>query len=297
MSRAWPAAASVATAVVVVLVGVAQGWWRGGTRVPPPSQPLVATPSLSARTLAFGDPLSARLDLLIDPRAADPASVRVKPRFTPYRIVGTTLTTRRAGGALLSYRYALECLSPACVPGKAQSEQLFLATVVSYRTRSGAVEKRTVDWPDYTIVSRLNDADRRNPTDRLRANAALPAVSYRFDPGTLQVLLPALSGALAMLAAALAALAFRRRAQPIALAGPELAPLDRALLLVRASTANGFPAERRKALGRLARELRASGRLELADTAVRLAWSAESPSADAAGSFATEVETSIGAET
>jgi hypothetical protein len=294
---AFALGAAVTAGAVVLVIGVAHGWWRRAAHVAPPSQPLVANASLSTRSVRFGDPMTARLDLLVNPRKANPATLRVKPRFSPYRVVAATLRTRSAGATLLSYRYALECVTAACVPGRAQTELRFLPTLVSYRTRTGRLVTQSVEWPSYETASRLNDADRLAPTDRLRTDASLPAVTYRIVPGTLQALLTALSAALVVLAAALAALAFRRRPQPVAEALPELAPLDRALLLVRASTANGFPGERRKALGLLARELRASGRSDLAHTAVRLAWSAEAPSPDAAGAFASRVEAVLGEET
>lgn len=286
----------VAAAAAVLAVGLAGGWWRSSPGVPRPSQPLVATASLSARTLEFGDPLGARLDVLVDPDKADSSSVSVRPRFAPYRISGTVLRTRRTGSVLLSYSYTLECLTAACVPSRAQVEQRFLPALVSYRTRSGRLERRTVDWPSLAIASHLTDADRQDPTERMRADTALPAVSYRIDPRTLRALLAALSAVLVVLAAALVALALRRRAVPTAPAEPELPALDQALLLVRASSANGYPAERRKALGWLARELRASGRADLAGDAARLAWSAEAPSAEATGTFAGQVETSLGDE-
>jgi hypothetical protein len=290
-------AAGATLAAAVLVVALAHGWWRGGARVPPPSQPLVATASLSTRSGSFGDPLTARLDLLVDRRKVDPATVSVKPRFSPYRVASTALRTRSAGTILLSYRYELECLSLACVPGRAQAEHQFLPALVSYRMQSGRLVTQPVEWASYETASRVTAADRLAPTERLRTDAALPSVTYRLDPGTLQALLTALSAALVLLAAALTTLAFRRRAQPLTPAEPELAPLDGALQLVRASTANGYPAERRKALGWLARELRASGRSDLAHAAVRLAWSAEAPSPEATDAFAAQVEAALGDET
>lgn len=284
----------LATAAAAVLaVGLATGWWRSSARIARPAEPLAATARLSVRTLGFGDPLGARLDVLLDPDVADPSSVRVRPRFAPYRVTATVLRTRRAGSVLLSYRYELECLTPACVPARAELERRFLPALVSYRTRSGQLGRRTVDWPSFTVVSHLSDEDRRDPTARLRVDTTLPAVTYRIDPGTLQALLAALAVAFVVLGALLVALAFRRRAEPAAPAESALPALARALLLVRASTTNGFPTERRKALGRLARELRTAGRSDLAGDAARLAWSAEAPSADATGTFATQVESSL----
>ena len=285
---------AAALAAVVLLVGVAGGWWQGSGRAPRPSRPLVASASLWPRALEFGDPLVARLELLVDPAAVDAASVRVEPRFAPYRVRATTAKARSAGRAeLVSRSFALECLTPACVPERQQVERRFLPVVVSYRTVAGRAARMEIDWPSVRLSSHLSDADRAAPAARLRVDAPLPPVSYRLEPGALRAGLAAGAGALAVLAAVLAALGLRRPRGAVPAPEPELEPLARALLLVRASAANGFPAERRKALGRLARELGASGRSDLAHAAARLAWSAESPSTDAAGAFAAHVEKSL----
>jgi hypothetical protein len=281
-----------AAAVVGGVAWLAQGWWQSETRIAAPSQGLVSTVSLSVRSVAFGDPVTARLDLLIDPGAIDPASIRVRPRFSPYRIVGISRRTRRAGAMLVSYRYALECLAPECVPPRAQVERRFLPARLSFRTRSGHSETQALDWPSYQSSSRVSDADRRAPAERLRADAPLPPPLYRIDPGTLRALLTALSVALALAAAVLATLALRQAPEPSTPAGPLLSPLDQALQRVRASTSNGQPAERRRALGRLARELVAVDRDELARDATRLAWSEDAPSPESAGAFAAHVEAS-----
>jgi hypothetical protein len=296
MSRLLAGLGVLAAAAVVVVLLLALGWWQSEGRLATPSTPLLSTASLSVRSLAFGDPVTARLDLLVNPSAIDAASIRVTPRFSPYRIVGTSRRTRTAGAVLVSYRYALECLTPECVPPKPQVERQFLPAFVSYRTSSGASARQVVDWPSYQISSRVSDADRAAPTERLRTDAALPAPSYRIDPSTLRALLTALSVALALGAAALAALALRRKPHPAAAAGPPLSPLDQALQRVRASTANGRPDERRRALGRLARELLAVNRDALAHDATRLAWSENSPSPESTGAFAAHVEASCGEE-
>ena len=279
----------VGAVAVAVAVGLALGLWRG-SESKLPGRPLTATASLSTRTLSFADPLSARLDLLVDPRSIDPATVRVRPRFGLYRVVSTSLHTRRAGGVLLSYRYSLECLVPGCLPGRTLAERRFLPALVSYRTSGGRLARRAVDWPTYTVVSRLSSPDIGDPTAHLRSDAPLPPVSYRISPGTLQGLLAGVSAAFVLAAAALVALALPRRRTA---GGPTLPPLEQALALVRASTANGYPSERRRALGRLARELRAEGQRELAQSAVHLAWSADPPTVEATSDFADHVEESL----
>ncbi len=210
MRTRWIAAVAGAAAIVLAS-GLALGWFHGRAPVTAPPQPLAATASLSPHTLRFGDPLGARIDVLVDPKEADPASVRLRPRFAPYTIVATDVETSSAGGILLSYRYTLECLSAACVPGRAPSDRRFLPAHLSYRTPAGRLERRTIEWPGFTVASRLTAADLGDPTARLRTDAPVPAVTYRIAPGTLRTLLAALSAVLVLAAAALVALALPAR--------------------------------------------------------------------------------------
>ena len=294
MTRLAVGVAAVLAATVVAVVGLAQGWWRGAAHVARPSKPIAATASLSTAQLSFGDPLTARIEVLVDPAAVDVSSVRLRPRFAPYRIVSLGRTTTRDKAVLLSYRYGLECLTEACVPSRVPTEHRFLPALVSYRTASGSPAAQQVEWPGFEVTSRLSDTDRTAPGTHLRSNAALPLVSYDVAPGTAHALLIALSVALALGAAALVALAFRPRPVVAAAADSDgLSALARALLRVRASTLNGQTAERRRALGNLGRELRAVDHDTLADDSARLAWSAHDPSPEATTEFAEQVESTV----
>lgn len=289
MRRSWAWIVPVATAAFVLVLGLGLGWWTGTTAAHPPVRPFTATASLSAQAISFGDPLAARVDVLVDPALIDPASVSVHPRFGLYRIVGTARRATHAAGDLLSFRYALECLGPSCVPLRSRVQRRFSPALVSYRTRSGDDAARRVAWPSYQLASRVTAAARNAPATSLRFDAAAPPPTFRIAPGTLQALLTALAAALALATCVLAWLALRP-ATPGA-RRPSVSRLDQALQAVRASTDNGRPAERRKALGWLGRELRTVKRSDEADEARRLAWSATAPTARSAGDFAARVET------
>ncbi len=289
MSRrfAGPALVALGLPALVVLGGLALGWWGNGGAPAAPPAPLAATASLSARAISFGDPLTATLEVVVDPRSVDPAGVRVRARFAPYHVVGSNVETRSDGGVLRSYRYELECLEPACVPAAGSPERRFPAAVVSYRA-GGHTLTRRVAWPGYRVASRVSAADRQTPAERLRFDAAVPAPSYRVAPGTARAILAALVVVLALAAAGLLVVAFRPRR--FTSGAPLLSPLEQALLLVRASNRNGKPADRRRALGFLGRVLRTLDRGELAGDARRLAWSAPQPTAESAEEIASRAE-------
>ena len=103
-------------AAVVLAVVLALGWFRGGSG-PAPTQPLSATAALATPALSFGDPLAARVEVLADAKQVDVGSLRVRPRFAPWRIVSETRERHTGAGTLLVYHWTLECLSQACLPG------------------------------------------------------------------------------------------------------------------------------------------------------------------------------------
>ena len=283
-----------AVLAVVLVLFVALGWRPGSDSETRPAQPFAATASVSPAAVPFGDRLGARLDIVVDPRKIDVGSVEVRPRFGLNRVIGSALKRTSGTGELLSYRYVLECLLPGCAPQAARVARRFPPALVSYRTREGQLVNQQVLWPAYQLVSRVTEAERQHPVSSLRFDASSPAPSYRIAPDTLRALAVVLAALLAVAAVVLAWIALRRHAA--AEGGPATSRLAQALQAVRASTANGHPEERRKALGWLGRELRAVERPTEADAARRLAWSAEPPTPRSTGEFATEVESADVAE-
>ena len=78
---------------------------------------------------------------------------------------------------------------------------------------------------------------------------------------------------------------------------PVRPPLERALELARAELGNGVgPAERRRALERVARELEVLGYEALADDARALAWSPHVSTGEDVESFARRVEDAVSPE-
>ncbi len=285
----WLIPAAAAAVVVVLVLGLALGWDRSGDEGAAP-RPFAATTALSSQTVSFGDPLLARLDVVVDSRSVDPASVEVEPSFGAYRIVDHTLERTHGSGERLAYRYVLECLDPVCIPAGNRVEQRFQPATIAYRTRAGEKVTQHVAWPRYLLSSRLTEAERRHPEQNLRFDTTPPPAHYRIDPGLLRALLAVAAALLALTTAILVGLALHPRTAA-GVDRPSESRLQQALRAVRASTVNGQPTERRKALGWLGRELRAIERPSEANEAGRLAWSAETPTAESASDFATKVET------
>jgi hypothetical protein len=301
--RRGPAAAGLvvaAVAAVLLAISLADGWWSGRAGTAAPSSAISAQVSLSPAAVHFGDPLTARAELALDPARVETSSVRLVPRFLSYRVVRVERELSHAGGLVtISYSFALECLEAGCAPGRAQVPLDFPAAIVRYRTRAGTPRRLALPWPEITVASRLDDADRADPAAHLRADPSPPPVSYDLSPGTLVDGLATASGLLVLAAGLLLLLALRRSAatEPLAADGAGRTPLEAALLLVREAASDGHgPELRRLALQRLVRALGRSQRGDLAQAASRLAWSNREPSAHTALELADRIEHELSEE-
>jgi hypothetical protein len=293
---AVPAALAVVAATVVVTLGIADGWWSGGSSTPP-RQAVSAQASLSPGAVHFGDTVVARAIVAVDPRRVDPATVTLRPQFLSYRVSRSSREVSSAGGSTtIDWTFALECLGAGCAPGRPQVVLQFPTASLRYRTPAGEARRLRLTWPTITVASRVDDEDRAASTAHLRVDAAPPPVSYGVAPEPLRDGLVAGAGLLVLVAGALLYLAFRRRPTPVAALepAPSSSPIDEALRLVRETAANGHePDLRRLALQRLVRELRTAGEPALADDAGRLAWSDGPPSAARAEELADRVEREV----
>ena len=131
--------------------------------------------------------------------------------------------------------------------------------------------------------------------------SSLPAVTYRVAPGVLVVLLLGGAALAALAAAALAYVAWPRRAPPEPEPEPEpqpepvLSPLEQALALLEESVRSDGAAEQRRALELVAEELELAewGDRDLARTARALAWSEGVPPVDQTNRLAARVRSAL----
>jgi hypothetical protein len=269
------ATCALAVAVVLVLRG-------GDERESSLFQPIRARATAAPAVHQFGDRVVAEIEVMLDPGRVDPASVTLNPDFAPFTVIGRSRQqTESEGVALQTHRFTLTCLGPRCLPGRTPKAFPLEDAVIAYRLRSGASRRLSLEWPRLTGTSRLEVpelAQSREPP--FRADVAPPSASFRVEPARLSALL--LGGALLLVlfAAALLSPELRRllllrarRRDPSA----GMTPLQHALLLVERSLASGNAEDQRKAIDRLARELRRAGDDELSAAARRLAWSARAP--------------------
>jgi hypothetical protein len=255
----------------------------------PRGQSFAASTSISPLTSAFGDPLTARLRILVDRNEIDPDTIRVLPFFRPWSD-RTTIERVDAGNlTALLYSTQLYCLTLSCT----STDQRELTYRFGARIISDGGPVQEVQWREVTVVTRIpvqvGPAENTGETPNewppaWRASVALPDPSFRESP-TLVVWVLAGLGALLLAGAAGAGYLLLRRGR--LLQERPVAALDRALELLRNARTDE---ERRGALEALALALEAELDAGLAEPARALAWSPARPSESAAAELASLAE-------
>jgi len=237
-----------------------------------------ATTELTPRSLLFGDTLEARLTVAVDRRRIDPDTLDVRTAFKPFEQIGDVERGRRDVGdqTELTYTFTLRCDEFLCLPRGGR---------IPFRFAPARVGPVRAPWPAVEVATRINESELN--AFRYRALLTpLPEPTYRIAPTALATT-TFLGAALLLLVAAFFGLRIGRRAW--ARRSPELnlAPVERALVLLR-WTRDGE--DRRRALELLAEALDEEQSAELARAARKLAWSDEPPSAEQAEQLARRIE-------
>jgi hypothetical protein len=278
--------ALVALAAGVLLVVYAGGWWQGRGGSYAPKRMLASTSVTPSRSL-FGQVITATVRVVVDPRRIDPASVQVKTDFRPYSTRSEHDRRTRIGEAtVLSFSYELQCLSAGCVPRGATGRAKAAATAftlrdarVSARERDAKPLRVAVAWPAFGVQSRLTAADIALGEPEVERPFRPPAVTWRLTPNLVGGLAAGLSLLLLLGGGALVASVALADGRPLRVLRipAHMTPVERALALAEYAAKHGETEESRKALERLAEELRRKGAAGQADAAERLAWSASHP--------------------
>ena len=260
------------------------------------------TAGFSPRVHRFGEPVTARIELVVRSSEIEAGTARPTAVFEPYRALGNAEQELDHFGALtrLTYTVRIQCLRQACLPETQTGEFSLGRPGVAWRVQpppgrrfsDRRLDNRGAagDWPPLRVTSWLSPEDVQGA--RWRSTLGdLPEPGYAVSPRWLVGGLLGGAVALVLLAGGLVAgplrgLLERRRVAHEAEADAH--PLERALGLVEESRTNGDVPARRVALETLARELRSGGDSDLAADAERIAWS-PAPPADA------DVTTLVGA--
>ena len=272
----------VLAAVLAAAAGlIAWNAWDKGGGPGLGEEPIVGTALLTPEQHLFGDAVHAIVELIVDGKRVDPDSVEIGANFDPYRELRPVEVTRSEDGTLtkLRYDYVLGCLVSQCLPRGAGRVELGGVAVNYLRRGESEPSAATVEWVPIRAAGRIdpNQLDQAALRSDLRD---LPSASYRVSPRTVELVALVLAVLFAIGAAILILrlLPLDRLARRLgARFVDKRTPLEQALALVRESAASGSPEEERRALERLAVELRRVRSPALAGDASRLAWSQPVP--------------------
>jgi hypothetical protein len=294
-----------ALAAGVVLLAALAGLlaWRSWDTAGGPAlgdEPIAGTALLEPEQHLFGDAVRARLELVMDRSRIVPDSVEVGASFRPYRELRPVRRTRTDSGPITSirYDYLLACLTAACLPKGAGRVDLGAVAIEFSRRGQSVPETATVEWPPLRAAGRI-DLERLEQAALIAELRDLTPPSYRASPKAVELvaLILAVLFAAGALILALRFLPLDRLAAWLgARRADRRSPLERALALVRDSTSSGRPAEGRRALERLAHELRNARNPELARDASKVAWSRRQPADEVVTPLSQDVERVIAEE-
>jgi hypothetical protein len=295
--------AALAAAVVLLAALAGLVAWRAWDSQPGPvlgDEPIAGTALLEPEQHLFGDAVRARLELVLDRNRVDPGSVEVGANFRPYRELRPVELSRTDSGPItrLRYDYLLGCLTAACLPRGAGRVELPGVAIEYTGRRDPLPQTASVEWPPIRAAGRIDP--NRLEQAALRAELRdLTPPSYRLSPRAVE-LIALLLAVLFAAAAGILAIRLLPLDRIAAWLGARRAdrrtPLERALAQVRDVVAAGRPTEGRRALERLASELRKTRNPELASDASRLAWSRRAPGETRVEPLSQDVERVIAEE-
>jgi hypothetical protein len=291
----------LALLVLVVLGAVGCGGEDEPTPLISADRTAVVRGELVPSVHLFGEPVEARIDVVLDRGKVDPADVRLETDFEPYEEMGEARMERQDIGryTVLRYSTALSCLSEKCIPrtaagettvsqlpglppflpGQQRDEKVKFQFPPALLVAESEPDARTlgrVVWAPLRSLSRINWDDSSIVGQGFPFTATvtpLPEPEYRVSPTLLGLALLALALALVAVPLGLLWRSRRRRSEPAAKT-PALSPLERALRLVEWASRRPSAEVRREALEALAYELDAD---ERAAKARKHGWSPPTP--------------------
>jgi hypothetical protein len=256
-------------------------------------QPITVETSISPGSIYFADVVTARVDVFVDPRQVDPASLQLLTPFGAWHQLQAVREASTSGSTVVhrTWWFTIACFSQGCVPEvKSVHAFAFPRLTVVGRTTGGSTVTAHQTWPTVNVGTRFAPAG-PHALVNLRTNTLVPALGFRFDPSGVWIVLVVVGALLIVLGLTVAIIEYLRWRAARRTHVDTRPALVRSLELVREAE-SGEVAERRRAVGLLARILPTEGN-GLASAASAVAWSTEEPSADDLEELARRVEAEL----
>ena len=208
-------------------------------------------------TVQFGDAIGAHIVVVLDATGVRAGSLQLVDDAAPLTPISTSETSRTTEGNRITIAVArtFSCLSSACIAASGDATPKLPRVTATVLARDGTTLRAAAAWPALRVQGRVSNADLARARPPFRASTTPAPPTYRIAPATLAWLLDGVAIALVLAAAALLASYARRLARRSRVAAPA-DELERALRLAREAETRP-PPDRRRALGLLARVLRA----------------------------------------
>jgi hypothetical protein len=254
--------------------------------------PLKAYATVTPTVHMFGDKVTAQLAVVADTKWVEPARLRVRTSFTPYRQLHDPRVVRVQVGrfAQITWTWTLQCLTTPCAPRVPPSERYhdfrFNTIAIDYLAKDGSrAYGITATWPKVEVQTQVAPGvrDYMRDTNRFKWSfhtTPVAAPAYRLSPSVVFWTALGLAAALGLVALLLAGRWYRTLRPATAAAaeaGPSATTLERALQLLAWAHASGDETLERKTLERVAAELDVEDVDELSRRARELAWSQQTP--------------------
>jgi hypothetical protein len=255
--------------------------------------PLQVRTSITPDWIYFADPVTARIDVVVDRTVIDAESVVVTTSFSPWEQASGSRTTsaQTAAVAHLTLVYNLRCVVFACIPHGTVVQRFHLPVVtVTARSVDGASIVVKKPWPPVNVAGRFLPPVTGAVRPQLVLQTQAPPARFGLPPSAAALGLDVGAAIVGAAAVALILLELRRyverRRHPV----DERPPLVRALHLAREAQTRDAE-DRRRAVALVAQLLPRPAAEQT--TAAEIAWSKPDPSPDDVGDLVETIEAKL----
>ena len=257
---------------------------------PSSAPPITVETSLSPRSIYFADVVSARVDVFVDRRRVDPASIQMSTPFGRWKQLRPVRSATESDSSFVhrTWWFTIACFAQSCVPRvKSVQADVLPKLTVSGRTTGGTTVQVRQPWPVLNVATRFAPPA-VHALVNLKTQRSVPAATFRFSPTPLSLVFTVVGALLVAGGLGLGVVEFVRRRGTRRTVVDRRPSLARSLALVRKAE-SGEVEERRRAVGLLARVLPEDDH-GLAGAASEVAWSDPDPSPDELEELARRVE-------
>src|SRR5207342_684295 len=167
---------------------------RGAAGSAEQSAPVAVQTSIPS-TAAFGEPLTARVIVVLQRDAVDADRLRVTSALEPLTQLATTRVSHsyRGDTDVVTYDVTAACLDQRCVAPDG-ARQLRLPVVrAEVPLRTGSLVSATGRWPRLTVRGRVHASDLARSPLPFRSDLGAPRITYRVAPSRLTAALVAIA--------------------------------------------------------------------------------------------------------